>query len=113
RHATQASRNSLLPFLIRSHHPLTTATLRRILGSTKTRDSVRFGGRSDEVWDEWHWRIAASGGIRFALRAAGRRLRRPRRRGSRFEYPHTQGEHLGLEACRATQGRGPPSRSIA
>src|SRR6266849_6085413 len=79
----------------------------------KTRDSVRFGGRSDEVSDERHWRIAASGGIRFDLRAAGRRLRRPRRRGSRFEYPHTQGEHLGLEACRATQGRGPPSRCIA
>jgi len=37
----------------------------------------------------------------------------PRHRDSRCEYPHTQGEHLGLEACRATQGRGPASCCIA
>src|SRR2546429_2161950 len=58
----------------------------------------RFGGRSDEISDEWHWKIAAPDGFAFDSWTAARRLRRPRLRDSRCEYPHTDRKSTRLNS---------------
>src|SRR5437660_9838432 len=99
--------------LLADAHPFDDRNSSNNSGFNTSKDGVRFGGRSNEVSDEWHWKTAASGGFDFGLRAAACRLRRSRHRGSRSGHPRAEGEHLGLEAQRATQERGPASCCLA
>src|SRR2546429_2380577 len=82
-------------------------------GFNISRDGVRFGGRSDEVSDEGHWKITATGSCDFGWRAVARRLRRSHHRDSRSGHPRREGELLGLETRPATEGRGATARRVA